>query len=633
MNSHIVVFLPDGTCLEVEAGRTVLEAARAAGVAVDSPCGGQGACGKCKVVVSLGRPGGKPGDLLSQDEIERGFVLACQSTVEDDLVVEVPLESQRGELQILTGQAEIAAALGEGDVPLARRLTVEMEPPEQEREWADEERLLGRLADACGEQFEELALDLPALRALPLVARGGGWRVDALVADFDGRGRVIGVEPVGSRGAYGVAVDIGTTTVVVHLIDLMTAGFVQACASLNDQIAHGEDVISRIIHAQENEGGLQQLRDEARATINRCIGRMRDEYGVAQEEIIAAACVGNTVMTHLLLGIDPAAIRREPYIPALKTAPTLRASEVGLNIHPSAPVHLAPCVSSYVGGDITAGTLATAMAESPRLTLFIDMGTNGEMVIGNQEWLVCCSCSAGPAFEGSGVEYGMYATVGAIERLSYDAPSDRVEYMTIGDAKPRGICGSGLVDALATLVRAGVTDRAGRIDLGFPSRRVRVRNERPEFVFVWGEEVGRADDISLGEDAIQNLIRSKAAVYAGAETLLESLGLDAGSVEQILVAGAFGNYLDAESAVTIGLLPDVPLERIRFVGNTAVAGARMALLGRSARKRTEELARRMTNFELSVTPGYMEKYVSGLFLPHTDLGRFPSVAGKLGRAI
>ncbi len=631
MTSHIVVFLPDGVCVEAEAGRSIFEVAQAAGIAIDSACGGLGACGQCKVMISLGMPGGKAGDLISSDEMERGLVLACQSTVEDDLVVEVPLESQRGELRILTGQTEIAEALGKGEVPLARRLAVELESPEQERESADEERILVRLESICGAEFDGLALDHSALRALPLVARAGGWRVDALVADFDGRGRVIGIEPTGSHLAYGLAVDIGTTTVVVHLIALATAGFVQACASLNDQIAHGGDVISRIIHAQEQPGGLEQLRNEVLATINHCIGRMVDEYGIAGEEIIAAACVGNTVMTHLLLGIDPAAIRRDPYIPAFKSLPTLRALEVGLDIHPGAPVYLAPCVSSYVGGDITAGVLATAMAESPKLTLFIDMGTNGEMVIGNQEWLVCCSCSAGPAFEGSGVEYGMYATLGAIERLSYDALTDRVEYMTIGEARPRGICGSGLVDALAALLRAGVIDRAGRIDLGFPSRRVRVRNERPEFVFVWGEEVGRADDISLGEDAIQNLIRSKAAVYAGAETLLESLGLEAGSVEQILVAGAFGNYLDAESAVTIGLLPDVPLERIRFVGNTAVAGARLALMGRSARKRTEELARRMTNFELSVTPGYIERYVSGLFLPHTDLGRFPSVAGNLAQ--
>ncbi len=629
MSSHIVVFLPDGACLEVESGRTILEAANAAGVAIDSSCGGQRACGQCKVITSLGRPAGGPGDLLSREEVEQGIVLACQATVEEDLVVEVPLESQRGELRILMGRTEVTGAPGEADTPLGARLPVKMVSPEREREASDDERLLGPLKEATGDGFSELAIDLPALRALPEVARAGGWEVDALVGDFDGRGRVFGVEPARGRETYGLAVDVGTTTVVVHLIDLATQGFVEACATLNDQIAYGEDVISRIIHAQEHETGLAELQQAVRAAINRCVREIVEEHGVAREEIVGAACVGNTVMTHLLLGIDPAAIRRQPYVPALRRAPTLRAEEVGLEVHPRAPVYLAPCVSSYVGGDITAGVLATALGESPRLTLFIDMGTNGEMVMGNRDWLMCCSCSAGPAFEGSGVEYGMYATVGAIERLSYDPEGDAVEYMTIGEAKPRGICGSGLVDALAALLRAGVVDRAGRIDLGFPSRRVRVRNERPEFVFVWGEEVGRADDISLGEDGIQNLIRSKSAVYAGAETLLESLGLEAGQVEQILVAGAFGNYLDAESAVMIGLLPDVPLDRIRFVGNTAVSGARLAVLGRGARRRMEELAARMTNFELSVVPGYMDRYVSGLFLPHTDLGRFPSVAGLL----
>jgi uncharacterized 2Fe-2S/4Fe-4S cluster protein (DUF4445 family) len=629
MSSHIVVFLPDGACLDVESGRTILEAASAAGVAIDSSCGGQGACGKCRVIVSLGQPGGRPGDSLSREEIERGIVLACQATVADDLVVEVPLESQRGELQILMGRAEVTGEPAQAGTPLASRVSAEMAPPGQEDDASDEDRLLQRLSEASGESFEHFDIDLPSLRVLPRLARENSWHVDALVADFGGDGRVFGLEPPQAGEAYGLAVDVGTTTVVVQLIDLATHGFVDACASLNDQIAYGEDVISRIIHAQEDGAGLDQLRDAVRATVNRCAREVAGQHGVAPTQIIGAACVGNTVMTHLFLGIDPAAIRREPYVPAIKAAPVLRAGEVGLDIHPRAPVHLAPCVSSYVGGDITAGVLATALDQSPRLTLFIDMGTNGEMVIGHEEWMMCCSCSAGPAFEGSGVEYGMYATVGAIERLSYDRETDQVEWVTIGDARPRGICGSGLVDALAALLRAGAIDRAGRINLGFPSRRVRVRNERPEFVFVWGEEVGRSDDISLGEDGIQNLIRSKAAVYAGAETLLESLGLDAGRVEQILVAGAFGNYLDAESAVTIGLLPDVPLERIRFVGNAAVAGARLALLGRGARRGMEELAGRMTNFELSVVPGYMDRYVSGLFLPHTDLQRFPSVASRL----
>ncbi len=635
MSSRIVVFQPDGLCVEVESGKTILQAAQEAGVAIDSACGGQGACGKCKVTVSLGRPGGQPGDLLSEEEIAQGAVLACQALVEDDLVVEIPLESQRGELRILMNHGLLDEAPAGPDVPLAERLSLQLDLPDNRLALSDEEHLLQALHATRGERFSTFNLDLPALRALPHAARQGEWNLDALLGDFDGRGVVFGVSGLQPRNttqqrpSYGLAVDLGTTTVVVHLIDLSTAGFLHAAASLNDQVPYGADVISRIIFTEEEPDGLATLRDAARATINRCLRQLADRQGISPDDIIAAACVGNTVMTHLLLGIEPNAIRREPYVPAFSALPTLRAADAGLDIHPAAPVYLAPCVSSYVGGDITAGVLAAGLAELPRLTLFIDMGTNGELVVGNRDWLMCCSCSAGPAFEASGVEYGMYATVGAMERVSYHPETDRVEYVTIGDARPRGICGSGLVDALATLVRTGVLDRAGRINLGFPSRRVRVRNERPEFVLVWGEEVGRADDISLGEDAIQNLIRSKSAVYAGAQTLLEAVGLQANQLEQILVAGAFGNYLDAESAVTIGLLPDVPLERIRFVGNTAVAGARLALLSRQARRRLEELAGRMTNLELSIVPGYMERYVSGLFLPHTDLELFPSVAQKV----
>jgi uncharacterized 2Fe-2S/4Fe-4S cluster protein (DUF4445 family) len=635
MSSHIVVFQPDGVCVEAGAGQSLLEVARGAGVAIDSACGGQGACGKCKVSITLGRTGGEPGDLLSREEVEAGTVLACQATVTDDLVVEIPPESQRGELQILMAEMQVEEAGGERGVALAERASLELAPPKEEETAGDGERLLEALSQSRGEHFSRFEVDLGAMRSLPLAAREGNWQVDALVGDFEGRGRVFGVYPGGGettpeeRRSYGVAVDVGTTTVVVHLIDLETAGFLDACAALNEQISQGEDVISRIIYTQEHEGGLDELRDDVRHTINRCVSELTEERGIAREQVIGAACVGNTVMTHLLLGIDPAAIRRDPYVPAVRSMPVLRGAEVGLAIHPAAPVYLAPCVSSYVGGDVTAGVLATGMGELPRLTLFIDLGTNGEMVVGSEEWLMCCSCSAGPAFEGSGVEYGMYATIGAMERVSYDPHTDTVDYMTIGNARPRGICGSGLVDALATMLRAGVIDRAGRVNLGFPSPRVRVREERPEFVLVWGEEVGRADDISLGEDGIQNLIRSKSAVYAGATTLLESVGLRTEEVEAILVAGAFGNYLDAENAVMIGLLPDVPLDRIRFVGNTAVAGARLTLLSRRARQGAEELARRMTNFELSTVPRYMESYVSGLFLPHTDLGQFRSVAEKL----
>jgi uncharacterized 2Fe-2S/4Fe-4S cluster protein (DUF4445 family) len=628
MNSYIVVFQPDGVCIEVESGRTLLEAAAAAGVAIDSACGGQGACGKCRVVVTLGRPGGPSGNQLSRAELQQGMVLACQAKVEDDLVVEIPLESQRTDLQILTSEASAKGISTQDDVPLARAVAIHVsEPKFGDEEEGDAERLLDAVSACCRSSFEEFQIGLSALRSLPALARHE-TDLSAVIADFDGRGQVIGLSPY-AGAAYGLAVDIGTTTVVVYLVDLNSGRFLTSCAHLNDQVSSGEDVISRIIYAQERGSGRAELRDAVRQTIDRCLSRAAEEYDVASEQVVAAACVGNTVMTHLLLDIDPSGIRRDPYVPAVRALPTLLGREVGLRINPYAPVYIAPCVSSYVGGDVTAGVLATGMADSPRLTLFVDLGTNGEIVVGNQDWLVCCSCSAGPAFEGSGMEYGMYATVGAMERITHDVAADRVRYRTISGAKPRGICGSGLVDALAELLRSGVIDRAGRINLGFSSPRVRVRDERPEFVLVWGEEIGREHDISLGEDDIQNLIRSKSAVYAGVATLLETLGLETGQIERVLLAGGFGNYIDAGNAVTIGLLPDIPLDRIQFVGNTAIAGARMLLLSRSARRGAYELAKRLTNFELSTTRGYMDRYVSGLFLPHTDLSLFPSVAKHL----
>jgi len=628
MNSYIVIFQPDGVCVEVESGKTLLEAAAAAGVAIDSACGGQGSCGKCRVIVTLGRPGGQSGDQLSRAEIQQGVMLACQATVEDDLVVEIPLESQRTDLRILTSEAGAEPSLTQDDVPLARSMSVHVfEPKFGDEEEGDAERLLDAISACCSGSFGDFEIGLSALRSLPTLARHE-TDLSAVIADLDGRGYVVSLSP-DARPTYGLAVDIGTTTVVVYLVDLDTGRFLASCAHLNDQVSFGEDVISRIIYTQEHETGRAELRDAVRQTIDRCLLRAAEEHGVTPDQVVAGACVGNTVMTHLLLDIDPSGIRRDPYIPAVRALPTLLGREVGLRVNPAAPIYLAPCVSSYVGGDITAGVLATGMADSPKLTLFVDLGTNGEIVIGNQDWLVCCSCSAGPAFEGSGLEYGMYATVGAMERIAYDAAADRVTYRTISDAKPRGICGSGLVDALAELLRTGVIDRAGRINLGFPSPRVRVRDERPEFVLVWGEEIGREHDISLGDDDIQNLIRSKSAVYAGVATLLETLGLETGQIERVLLAGGFGNYIDAGNAVTIGLLPDLPLDRIQFVGNTAIAGARMLLLSRSARRRVQELAKRMTNFELSTTRGYMDRYVSGLFLPHTDLSLFPSVARQL----
>ncbi len=632
MSSHIVVFYPEGKCAEAEAGETLLAVARQLGVAVDSACGGQGVCGKCRVIVQLGKVDREATTLLTAEEQKKGYVLACQAKVAGDVVVEVPVESQRGELQILTG-IEPGLEAGAPAGPLARRVRLEMDPPAGADNADDLSRLVNALSEIRGKSLAP-GVDLPVLQVLPQVARQGDWRVDVLLGEIAEKTWIFDVLPASTdRPAYGLAIDVGTTTVVVQLVDLDSGALVGTAAALNDQTAFGADVISRIIAAEENTAGVGALQQAIQGTINRLIDDLVARHALQREQIICACFAGNTVMTQFLLGIEASALRREPYVPAARHFPTMRASEIGLAIHPRGPVRPLSCVSSYVGGDITAGVLATGMHESEAVRALIDLGTNGEVVIGNKDWLVCASCSAGPAFEGSGIKHGMYAGLGAIERVEYEPLSDEVRYHTVGGGKPRGICGSGLVDTLASLLRAGVIDRAGKIDLGRPTPRVRVSQEEPEFVLVWAEEAGREDDITVTENDLHNLIRSKAAVYAGLSLLLKRVGVKAADLHQVLVAGAFGNYLDAENAVNIGLLPDLPLERIRFVGNSSVAGARNALLACAAREKAQAIAAKMTNFELSLEPDFMEAYVAGLFLPHTDGSLFPTVMEKLAAAV
>jgi len=629
---YIVVFYPEGKVLEVPGATTLFEAARQAGVWLDSACGGEGSCGKCKVIVRLGSPQAEATGLLTPQEKAEGYVLACQSRVQGDLVIEVPTSSQLGELKVLAGdiEAEVEKAF-----PLVDKVCVQLPDARQTPGQSDLERLEAQVLEQRSD-LEAVSADLEAVRDLPAAARAEGASVCAAVADIEGaqeetrRARIIAVEP-GSRASvcYGVAVDVGTTTIAAHLMDLQAGQAVSVKGCLNEQIAYGADVISRMVWVEGNPDGAGRMQQAVVSTINGLIRQLADEQNISTDDIYGLACAGNTVMTHFLLGLETAHIRREPYVPAARAFPIARAADIGLAANPRAPVYCMPCISSYVGGDIAAGVLSTGLAEVDQTWMLVDMGTNGEMVIGNREWMVCCSCSAGPAFEGSGITYGMHASLGAIERAHYDPTADAFSYATIGRVKPRGICGSGLIDALATLLEAGVIDRAGKINLGFASPRVRIRGDQPEFVLVWGHEVGREDDISLCEADIQNLVRAKAAVFAGITVLLKNLKMAAAALDRILVAGAFGNYLDAENAVTLGLLPDLPLEKIRFVGNSSVAGARMALLSRASRRKADLIARAMTNFELSAVAAFMEHYVAGLFLPHTDLSLFPSVASKL----
>ena len=473
------------------------------------------------------------------------------------------------------------------------------------------------------------------------------WRITTLLdahVELDGKRsqeRLIDLLPghiPESEPLWGVAIDIGTTTVSVWLVDLITGKVAAQVAEYNGQIARGEDVISRIIYASKN-GGRQEMQNRVIETINQLIERAcKRATDVRPEQIVKATVAGNSTMIHLLLGIPAASIRLAPFVTAINHPPLLTAADLGLSLHPEATIDCLPGVASYVGADISAGVLACRMDETEKLTLFLDVGTNGETVLGSREWLVTCACSAGPAFEGAGVLHGMRATKGAIEEVwvsgANAAQPYEPTYRVIGSVKPRGLCGSGLISLLSEMFLTGVVDKAGNVNLALApvTRRVREGEHGPEYVVAWGAETENGEDIAVSNVDIDNLKRAKAAIYAGFTVLAESVGVPLEMVEQILIGGSFGKYINVEKAVQIGLLPDMPWERFQFLGNTAVQGAYYALLDWRSRDRVRDIASQMTYIELSADNSFYEAFMSAMFLPHTDLTSFPSVAAAIAEA-
>jgi uncharacterized 2Fe-2S/4Fe-4S cluster protein (DUF4445 family) len=405
-------------------------------------------------------------------------------------------------------------------------------------------------------------------------------------------------------------------------------------AEYNGQISRGEDVISRIIFASK-DGGREELQNRVLETINQLIDLACKRTNTNPQEIIKATVAGNSTMTHLFLGVPASSIRLSPFITAVNQVPLLTAEVIGLAINPEATVDCLPGVASYVGADISAGVLASRMDETEKLTLFLDVGTNGETVLGSREWLVTCACSAGPAFEGAGVLYGMRATKGAIEEcwISGDNSTHPFEptYRVIGNVKPRGICGSGLISLLAEMFLTGVVDKGGTINLSLAEINPRIREGEhgAEYVIAWGNETEQGKDITINNVDIDNLKRAKAAIYAGFTVLAQSVGVPLEMVEQVLIGGSFGKYINVEKAVQIGLLPDMPWERFQFLGNTSVQGAYLALLDWRNRDRVRDIASQMTYIELSADNSFYDAFTSAMFLPHTNLSSFPSVAAAV----
>ena len=631
-----ITFAPSGETIEVPQGTSLLDAAILCELDVPAPCAGQGRCGRCRVRVADGDVERRSNAGLTTAEIQDGWAVACQTYVAGSASVEVP-ERRKEEIRphghAIAEPESLPIVCDYAQNPAVRLLTLEIEPPSLADNTSDFDRLRRALSQQHG--IEEIRAELPQLQRLGASLRMANWNVTVALEMRDWvygaylPPRLLRVYPaVFPQASMGLAVDLGTTSVFAYLVDFTTGRIVDSASAYNRQIDCGEDVISRIIYTKR-KGGLDRLQRLAVETINDLFEELQQRNDVELREIHEIAVAGNTTMTHLLLGLEPRYLREEPYIPTISAAPKLVAGELQLNANPVARVHILPSVGSYVGGDITAGVISSGMYAADELTLFIDIGTNGEMVLGTREWLLSCACSAGPAFEGGGVRHGMRAAQGAIEDVYIDDATLEPTFRTVDSAPAVGICGSGLIDLLGELFLTGIVDKSGHIDRETPSARVRVFDGVPEYVVCRAGEGGAEKDITLTESDITGLLRAKAAIYAGYKVLCSSVGVDLADVKQILIGGAFGQYLNIEKAIRIGLLPDQPVERFRFLGNTSALGAFAALLCVSVRQDVLDVAGKMTYLELSADNTFMDEYTSALFLPHTDLTGFPSVREAL----
>jgi uncharacterized 2Fe-2S/4Fe-4S cluster protein (DUF4445 family) len=579
--------------------------------------------------------------------VEQGYALACQTVVEGDVVVHVPPQEKierRLTTDLTVAEVTIPAGYDHRLDQTIRRVHLSLLVPSMDNQTDD----LSRLRTALRQQadLDQVSVSLALLRKIGPILRKSDWQVTAILdvgGTFDEESqsvRLIDLLPghiPHETPLWGAAIDIGTTTITLWLVDLITGKVKSQVSEYNAQISRGEDVISRIVYASK-DGGSEEMRSLVLGTINdllevavqRARARRGDTaYMIKPEDVVKATIAGNSTMTHLMLGIPASSIRLAPFITAANLVPPALGIDVGLNINPLGTVDCLPGVASYVGSDITAGVLSTNMDHATQVTLFMDVGTNGEIVLGSAEWMVSCACSAGPAFEGAGVLNGMRATRGAIEEVWISSKTYEPTYRVIGGGKAAGICGSGLISLLAEMFMTGVIDKAGYLNTQLPTERIRQGEHGAEYVVAWTKDTQKGKDITITHVDIDNLLRAKGAIYAGYSVLASSVGVPLEMIDKMLVGGSFGKYINVEKAIQIGLLPDMPWENIRFLGNTSVRGAYYALLDRRARERIEEIASRMTYIELSADNSFYEAFMSALFLPHTDLARFPSVEAAM----
>lgn len=619
-------------------GERLLEVAQKSNVAIDAPCSGNASCGKCRVKLVEGELNSKKTRHISDEEYEEGWRLACVSEVCGDVTVKVPdiasAYQSRMKVADLSSSEEVAlfekikCQVENAGLELKnsmRIVSVSMNVPTLDDTMPDNERLSWALEEATG--LSVIRIPYSVLKKLPDVLRESKFQVQCVIRVTARDVFVYDILPADRKAvAGGLIVDIGTTTVSALLVDMLTGEILAKASAGNGQIRYGADVINRIIESAK-PGGQKRLQDAIiRETLNPMIARMCASADFSCQNIYRMAVAGNTTMEHLLMGINADPLRMEPYIPAFFKTNSLYASDIGISIHPDAHIIVAPNIGSYVGGDITAGTLVSMIWNRPEMSLLIDLGTNGELVFGNSDFMMSCACSAGPAFEGGDISCGMRATDGAIEACTIDRETMEPSFRVIGDEgqKPIGICGSGIIDVIAELFRCGIINPKGK----FVREGRRIRHDKygmGSYVLAFEEEAGSIRDVEITEVDIDNFIRAKGAIFSAIRTMLASLDMDVSMIDDVYVAGGIGSGINMKHAVTIGMFPDIPLERFHYIGNSSLAGAYAMLISTQAEKKTYEVARNMTYLELSTVPSYMDEFVAACFLPHTDTSMFPSL--------
>ena len=622
--------------IEAQMGNNLLELARRANVAIDAPCSGNGSCGKCRVKLLDGQVETIPSRHISQEEFDAGWRLSCNCKVLSDCTVFVPdiasAYQSRMKTADLSSPKEVAifeecqAQLRQSGISFEnpfRSLVISMREPTLDDTMPDVERFTWAVQDALG--VEKVEVPFAVMVKLASTLRVHNWNVCVKGQLLGSTFHCMEVCAPEDTKIVGCAIDIGTTTVTMVLVDLTNGKILAKGSSGNGQIRYGADVINRIIQ-QGKDGGKKKLQDAIiKETLNPIIATLCRTAGISARSILRLCVAANTTMNHLFVGVDAEPVRMEPYIPSFFGWEGLLAGDLKLPANPLAPVIIAPNIGSYVGGDITAGTLAAGLWDKDEMSLFIDLGTNGELVFGNRDFLISCACSAGPAFEGGDISCGMRATDGAVEACTIDKETMEPTLTVVGEPgqKVVGICGSGIIDIIAELYRCGIINAKGLfVREGDRVKRDQHGMGRYVLAFAGESETGR--EISINEVDIDNFIRAKGAIFSAIDTMLSSVDMPVEIIDHVYVAGGIGSGINMKNAVSIGMLPDVELEKYGYIGNSSLTGAYAMVLGDEANAKCHEVGANMTYLELSTYPGYMDSFVAACFIPHTDRSLFPN---------